>query len=83
MYEEVDERDMNIINTKWIIKENEKEGGKIWKARLVAKGFTEKFSNKYEYEATTCSTEGFKIFLMVIKTFGWNMKTLDIKTAYL
>ena len=30
VYEEVDERrDMNIINTKWIIKEKEKEGGKI------------------------------------------------------
>ena len=53
MYEEVDERrDMNIINTKLIIKK-EKGGGKIWKARLVAKGFTEKLGNKYECEAPT------------------------------
>ena len=41
VYEEVDgRRDMNIVNTKRIIKE--KEGGEIWKARLVAMGFTEK-----------------------------------------
>ena len=61
MYEEVEqEKGMNIVSMKWIIKEKEKEGGRIWKARLVAKGFTEKFGNTLECEAHTCSTEGLK-----------------------
>ena len=55
----------------------------MWKARLVAKGFTEEFGNKYECEAPTCFTERLKMVLMVIKTFGWNVNTLDIKTVYL
>ena len=50
---------------------------------MVAKGFTEKFGNKSECEAPMCSMEGLKMILMVIKTFGWNVKTLDIKTTYL
>ena len=64
-------------------RKREKEGGKIWKARLVAKRFTEKLGNKYECEAPTCSTEGLKMVVMVIKIFEWNVKTLDMKTAYL
>ena len=83
VYEKVDgRRDMNIVNTKRIIKE--KEGEEIWKARLVAKGFTKKLGKKKnECEAPTCSTNGLKMVLMVIKTFGWNVKILDIKMAYL
>ena len=55
----------------------------MWKDRLVVRGFTEKFDNKYECEATTCSAEGLKLVLTVIKNFGWKVKTLDIKTVYL
>ena len=49
---------MQLVSSKWIIKEKEKEGDKIWKARLVVRGFTEKFDEKYECEAPTCSAEG-------------------------
>ena len=61
---------MNMVCTKWLLKETEKGGGKTWKARLVAKGFTEKFGGKFVCEAPTCSAEGLKMVLTVIKTFG-------------
>ena len=71
VYEEVEqEKGMNIVSTKWILKEKENEGGRIWKARLVARCFTEKFGNRFECEAPTCSIEGLKLLLVVIKTFG-------------
>ena len=40
----------------------------------MARGFTEKFDEKYECEAPTCSAEGLKLVLVVIKTFGQKMK---------
>ena len=45
---------------------------------MVAKGFTEKF----EDEASTCSDKGLKMVL-VVKNFGWRVRTLHIKTVYL
>ena len=74
---------MNIVSIKRIIGEIEKKGGRIWKARLVAWGFTEKFGNKFECKTPTCSAEGLKLVLAVIKTYRRRMRTLDIKTAYL
>ena len=69
VYEEVEwDRGMKLVNTKWILKEKDKDGGKMWKARLVPKGFTERFGQKYECEALTCSVEGLKLVLTVLKT---------------
>ena len=74
---------MQLVSMKWIIKEKEKKVGKIWKARLVVRGFIERFDEKYECEAPTCSAEGLKLVLAVIKTFGWRVRILDVKTPYL
>ena len=44
----MDERKgMNIICTKWIIKEKENEGGRTWKVKLVVKGFIKKFGKNF------------------------------------
>ena len=84
VYEEVKEEEgMQLVRPKWIIKEKEKQGGKIWKDRLVTRSFTKKFDAKYECEASTCSAESLKLVLAVIKTFRWRVRMLDVKTSCL
>ena len=84
VYEEVNEEEgMQLLSKKWIIKEKEKERGKIWKATSMVRGFTKKFDLKYECKASTCSSEGLKLVLAVIKTFRWKVRMLDVKTTYL
>src|SRR5215469_12814969 len=61
-----------------------REGEKTIKARLVAKGFMENSKeNELNCEAPTCSPEGLKVVLSVIKRKGWVIQSIDIKTAYL
>ena len=71
------------MSTKWIISKKEKVGGRIWKAILIARGFTKNFEVSFKCEASTCSAEGLKVVLAVIKTFGWKVRALDIKTVNL
>ena len=40
-------------------------------------GFTEKFEDSFEYEVAIYFTGGFKMVLMVIKTFGWRARVRD------
>src|SRR5215469_9564518 len=80
--DEVPEKE-KIIGTRWIITEKEKEGEKTIKARLVAKGFMENSKeNELNCKAPTCSPEGLKVVLSVIKRKGWVIQSIDIKTAY-
>ena len=59
-----------------------KNGEEGWKARLVVRGFEEK-KIEGRTEAPTCSGEGLKICLSVIKREGWKVKSIDVKTAHL
>lgn len=85
VYQEVREEDIKegsvIVDTRWIIGKKLKEGKEVWKARLVARGFKEK--EDLEKEAPTCSSESLKIVLSYINRKGWDVRTIDIKTAYL
>ena len=84
VFEEVEWTEgMKVIKTRWIITEKMKEGKKFCKARLVAKGFMEREEEVPECEAPTCATEGLKVVLGIIKMNGWEVRTMDIKTAYL
>ena len=72
VFHEIDEREkgkMKVINTKWIMNKNIKEGREKGKARLVAKGFEEREIG-CRMEAPTCSMEGLKLCLSVIKRDG-------------
>lgn len=85
VYDEVDGvKDMfKVIKTRWIITDKEREGVKICKARLVAKGFMDEKQGGLDKEAPTSSVEGIKFILMIIKLNRWEIKSLDIRTAYL
>ena len=71
-----------MISTRWVITEKEKGGQRICKARLVARGFEEEGDN-LKTDSPTCASEGMKVVLTLIMKEGWNVKTLDVKTAYL
>ena len=85
VYEEVHEvKGKRIMNTRWIISEKDKEWGKIWKARLVVKGYMENDAlEREECEAPTFSIEGLKVVLAITNMRNWQVKSLDVKTAYL
>ena len=59
-----------------------KNGEERWKARLVVKDFEEKKIER-RTEAPTCSGEGLKICLSVIKRERWKVRSINVKTANL
>ena len=73
---------MKAINTRWIMTKKIKDEREKRKTRLVARGFEEREIG-CRMEAPTCSMEGLKLCLSVIKREGWQAHSLDVKTAYL
>ena len=53
------------------------------RARLVARGFEDGKVGSIRTDSPTCSKEGFKGALAIMKTNGWPSNSLDIKTAFL
>ena len=52
-------------------------------SETFSQGFYRNVEDSFKCEAPTCSVEGLKVVLVVRKTLGWRVRTLDIKTAYL
>ena len=83
VYEEVEEdKSERCLGTRWVITNKEKDGRSFCKGRLVIKGFQEQLKSE-ECDAPTCSGDGLKVVLGLIKLNGWQVFTMDIKTAYL
>lgn len=82
VYEEVPNSGQKIISTKWIVTEKIINGDKKCKARLVARGFEED-NSELTIDAPTCSGDTLKLCLNIINNNKWNVKSLDVKTAYL
>ena len=66
VFHEIGERKMKVINNKWIMIKKIKDKREKQKPRLVGKGFEERKIG-YRMEALTCSVEGLKLCLSVIK----------------
>ena len=82
MYEEIEKNGEYGLSMRWIMTKKIKQGEEMWKARLVVQGFEERKLMK-RTEASTCSAEGLKLCLSVIKKEKWRVRTIDVKTAYL
>lgn len=76
-YSEEADVGQNRLSTRWVITSKE---GQV-KARLVARGFEEEFS--IPRDSPTVGKGGLKIFLTITASKQWEVKTTDIKSAFL
>ena len=77
-YEEVRDHGQKCISTRWVL--TLKDGKP--KARLVARGFEEDSSDIVSDSPTVAKTT-VRLFLTVVASLGWQVKTTDIKSAFL
>ena len=82
VFEEVEDLGQQLISTRWIITEKQKEGITFIKARLVARGFEED-TNHLRKDSPTCSREAIRIALALVSSKNWICHTVDVKAAYL
>ena len=81
VYTEVDCSNKDPISLRWVCTPKVINGTPSIKARLVAKGFQEQ--EQVRGDSPTCSREGVRIALTIIAGNSWNLRSLDISTAFL
>ena len=82
VYEEVVDEGQDRLNPHWVLHDKSKTEGKVKiKARLVIKGFEEKI--KEQSDSPTGSRETLHILLTAAASKGWEIKSGDVKNAYL
>ena len=82
VYEEIERNGEHGLSTRWILTKKIKQGEESWKARLVVRGFEERKLTE-RTEAPTCSGEGLKLCLSVIKREKGRVRAIVVKTTYL
>ena len=78
VYEEIPYRGQTCISTRWILWE---KGEKEIRARLVARGFEEDV--EVAVDSPTVSRSTIRIILAIAVSHNWQIKTTDIKSAFL
>ena len=81
VYEEVQDKGQEALSSRWVLTDKSTEKEKKVKARLVARGFEEKV--KVQADSPTGSKETLHMLLTVAATWGWKIKSGDVKSAYL
>ncbi|KAL0401978.1 UNVERIFIED_CONTAM: Retrovirus-related Pol polyprotein from transposon TNT 1-94 [Sesamum latifolium] len=77
-------KDASIVDCKWIFKLKEENGTTRYKARLVAKGFTQKEGIDYtEIFSPVVEFTTVRIILALVAHFDWELKQMEVKTAFL
>ena len=71
------------ISVRWVCSVKQTDKGSKPKANLVARGFEEDSLNTFEKESPTASKDTLGTLLSTIITNNWNLKSIDIKTAFL
>jgi len=83
VFEVVPYVDQFVVSCRWIVEERSTgDGGKKIKARLVARGFEEDLLNT-KVDSPTCSRQALRIVFSTASTFDWDVKSLDVKSAFL
>ena len=77
-FEEIDLIDQHVISTRWVV--TEKSNDKI-KARLVVRGFEEQVAP--QSDSPTASKDSCKMFLSIAANEQFNIKSLDVTSAFL
>lgn len=81
-YTEVDDIGQPRVSTRWVCTEKMKGGKLNLKARLVARGFEEDTS-QLKSDSPTCHKESLRLLLCILASKGWELHSIDIKSAYL
>ena len=81
VYEEVDRCGQDLMSLHWVVKPKVIDGTLKMKARLVAGGDEEKV--EVRKDSPTCSKPSVRLCLMLLSSFGWRLKSIDIKCAFL
>lgn len=77
-FEEVRDTGMKTLSMRWVVVEK----GTGYKARLVCRGFEEE-DDGLETDSPTVEKSSVRIFLGLAAMFGWKVKSVDIKAAFL
>ena len=77
-YEEVENHGQTCLSTRWVLT---MKNGKP-KARLVVRGFEEDKAGIVS-DSPTVGRTTMRVFLAVVASLGWRVKTTDIKSAFL
>ena len=81
VYSEVDDQGQKCVSVRWVIEPKEDTGKAYTKARLVARGFEE--DQHFRTDAPTCGRESLRLTLLIIAGKKWDLKSIDIKSAFL
>lgn len=82
----VDNENQRTITSKWVFNIKRTKDGKVerYKARLCARGFTQIEGIDYnEIFSPTTRYESIRILLSISAEYNWNLRQLDVKTAFL
>ena len=83
VYSEVDDKGQQCISVRWVITRKMKDGNSVVKARLVARSYEEESLIWVRKDSPACCKESLRSILCIIASFKWDVKTLDIKSAFL
>ena len=79
----MENQNQKCISVRWVCSVKQTDKGPKPKPCLVACGCEEDGLNTFEKESPTASKDTLKTLLSTIITNNWNLKSIDIKTAFL
>ena len=83
VYETVENHNQKCISVRWVCSVKQTDKGSKPKALLVARGFEEDDLNTFEKKSPIAPKYTSRTLLSTIIINNWNLKSIDIKTAFL